>query len=176
MMTTNYKKHSILLFISAQDFNEQEYLVISNSLTKAGIKIFVVSDSSFLCIGSNGLKVKNDVQLYNVHVNNFGGLILVGGVGTRNYWDNKQLQLIAQKFSKSRKVVGAICSAPIILAKAGLLSGAATCYPDDMKDLEREGIKYENSPVVSHNKIITGRDPSSADEFVKTFLHELTGN
>jgi protease I len=176
MMTANYKNRSVLLFLPATDFNEQEYLIISNSLKKVGIKIFVVSDSGFLCIGSNGMKVKNDVQLYNVHENNFGGLIIVGGKGTRNYWNNKTLQLIAQRFARNKRIIGAICSAPIILAKAGLITSAATCYPDDAKELEREGISFKSSSVVSENKIVTGQDPVSSLEFVRTFLDELSKN
>ena len=174
-MTSNHKNRSVLLFLPATDFTEQEYLIISDALTKAGIKIFIASDSNFLCIGSNGLKVKNDIQLYNVHESNFGGLIIVGGKGTRNYWDNKTLQLIAQKFVKNKKTVGAICSAPIILAKAGLIT-KATCYVDDIKALECEGVQFQNDPVVSENKIITGRDPVSSCEFAKTFLYELSKN
>lgn len=176
MMTINYKNRSVLLFLPANDFNEQEYLIIANSLTKAGIKIFIVSDASSLCIGSNGLKVKNDIQLYNVHESNFGGLIIVGGKGTRNYWNNESLQSIAKKFVQSKKTVGAICSAPIILAKAGLIKSAATCYNDDIKELEREGVQFKNSSVYSENKIVTGKDPVSSDEFIKTFLYELSKN
>jgi protease I len=176
MMTTNYKNRSVLLFLPATDFNEQEYLLISDQLVKAGVKTFIVSDSSFLCLGSSGMKVKNDVQLYNVHESNFGGFIIVGGKGTRNYWNNKTLQLIAQRFVKSKKTVGAICSAPIILARAGLIKSAATCYTDDIKELECEGISFKNSAVVSENRIITGRDPASSCEFVKAFLYELSKN
>ncbi len=176
MMTNNYKNRSVLLFLPAIDFNEQEFLIVSNSLKNAGIKIFIVSDSASICIGSNGLKVKNEIQLYNVHENNFGGIIIIGGKGTRNYWNNQSLHSIAKKFVQNKKPVGAICSAPIILAKAGLIKSAATCYNDDIKELEREGVQYKDFPVYSENKIITGKDPVSSDEFIKTFLYELSKN
>lgn len=176
-MTNNYKaKNSILLFLPATNFNEQEYIIINNALGKAGYKTFVVSDSSFLCIGSNGLKVKNDILLYNVHENNFAGFIIIGGKGTRNYWDNKNLHLISTKFVKNKKAVGAICSAPIILAKAGLITEAATCYPEDIKALESEGVIFKECKVVSSNKIVTGQDPASSDEFINAFLSQLTKN
>ena len=176
MITTNYKNQSVLLFLPATDFNEQEYLIVSDSLEKTGVKTFIVSDSNFLCVGSNGLKVKNDVQLYNVHESNFGGFIIIGGKGTRNYWNNKPLQLIAQRFAKNKKPIGAICSAPIVLAKAGLIEKAATCYPDDIKELEREGVQFKNCPVISEKKIVTGQDPASSNEFIKAFLYELSQN
>ena len=166
-------KQSVLLILPSHNFNEVEYLLITNALERADIKIFIASDSSSLCIGSNGLKVKNDVQLYNIHESNFGGLILVGGSGMREYWNNKSIQSAAQKFAKNKKPVGAICSAPIILARAGILSECATCYPDDRPELERQGVIYKNDSVVKIKNVITAQDPSSTVEFIKTFLYEL---
>ncbi|KAF0150566.1 MAG: intracellular protease PfpI family [Ignavibacteria bacterium] len=169
-----HKKRSVLLFLPSQNFNEHEFLIISNSLEAAGYKIFIVSDSSFLCIGSNGLKIKNDVLLFNARESNFAGFIIIGGSGTRNYWSNSSLQNLAKKFASKNKPVGAICSAPIVLAKAGLLSENATCFPDDKKALEREGVEFKNMPVVKINKIVTGQDPASSTEFINTFLFELS--
>lgn len=167
-------KKSVLLILPAQNFNEQEFLIILNALEAAQIKVFIASDAYALCVGSNGLKVKNDVQLYNVHETNFGGLIIIGGNGVRDYFNNSQVQSIVKKFAASRKPVAAICGAPIIFAKAGVLTGTATCHIDYKKDLEREGIEYKDLPVVVNKNIITGQCPSSAPEFVKIFLHELS--
>jgi protease I len=169
-------KQSVLLILPAKDFNEQEYLIILNALERAPVKVFIASDAYALCSGSNGLKVKNDIQFYNIHESNFNGVIFIGGNGVREYWNNRQLQTIAKKFHNSRKPVGAICGAPIILAKAGIVSECATCYPDDRKELEREGIEYKDSPVVINNNVITAKDPSSASDFIKIFLYELTKN
>jgi len=167
---------SVLLVLPALNFNEEEYLIITYCLERENIKIFIVSDANTICKGENGLKVKNDVQFYNIHESNFGGLILVGGSGMRNYWDNSAVQLTAKQFIKNKKPVGAICSAPIILARAGLLSGCATCYPDDKNELELNKISYSDDTVVVDKNIITARDPSSTNEFMKAFLYELTKN
>ncbi len=166
-------KKSVLLILPSQNFNEEEYLIILNALERAGVQVFIASDAHSLCVGSNGLKVKNDIQFYNIHESNFNGVIFIGGSGMRNYWGNVQLQLTAQKFAKSKKPVGAICSAPVLLAKAGIISECATCYPDDKPELERQGIQYKNEAVVTKKNIITAQDPASAPEFVKSFLYEL---
>lgn len=163
----------MLLILPAQDFNEQEYLIITNALERAGIKIFIASDANTLCVGSGGLKVKNDIQFYNIHESNFGGIIFIGGKGTRNYWNNPRLHSTAQNFVKKRKLVGAICSAPVILAKAGLITECATCYEEDKKELEKEGVEYKDTPVVINKNIITAQNPAAAPEFIKLFLHEL---
>lgn len=172
-MNTYHNKNSVLIFLPANGFNEQEYLTVSNQLLKAGYKIFIVSDSNFICVGSNGLKVKNDVSLYNVHHQNFVGFILIGGSGVRNYWNNKQLQFISKNFFESKKIIGAICAAPIVLAKAGLIKEKATCFIDDKKELEREGIEYQNANVFVENNIITAQNPQSSCEFISTFLSLL---
>ena len=91
----------------------------------------------------------------------------------RKYWDNPLVQSTAHKFAKNKKVIGAICSAPIILAKAGLLTGCSTCYPDDKSALEKEGINYKDVPVAVQKNIITAQNPAAAAEFIKTFLYEL---
>ncbi|MDP2037287.1 MAG: DJ-1/PfpI family protein [Ignavibacteria bacterium] len=174
MISQQHKNNSVLLFLPAQNFNEHEFLIVSNSLDVAGYKAFIVSDSSFLCVGSNGLKVKNDVQLFNAHESNFAGFIIIGGSGTRNYWNNLSLQNIAKKFALNKKPVGALCCAPVILAKAGLLTEPATCFIDDKTALEREGVEFVNSQVVTNRKIVTGQDPASSSEFVNTFIHELS--
>jgi protease I len=167
---------SVLLILPAQNFNEEEYLIITHSLEREDINIFIASDANSLCKGENGLKVKNDIQFYNIHECNFGGLILVGGSGMRNYWNNPIIQITAKKFIENKKPVGAICSAPIILARAGLLSGCATCYPDDKNELELNNISYSDSAVVINKNIITARDPSASNEFMKAFLYELAKN
>jgi protease I len=167
---------SVLLVLPALNFNEEEYLIITHSLERENINIFIVSDTNSLCKGENGLRVKNDIQFYNIHESNFGGLILVGGSGMRNYWNNTTVQLTAKQFIKNKKPVGAICSAPIILARAGLLSGCATCYPDDKNELELNKINYSDSAVVITKNIITAKDPSSTNEFMKAFLYELAKN
>lgn len=166
----------VLLVLPSQNFNEEEYLIITHSLEKENIKIFIVSDAISLCKGENGLKVKNDIQFYNIHESNFSGLILVGGSGMRNYWNNPIVQLTAKQFIKSKKPVGAICSAPIILARAGLLTGCATCYPDDKNEFELNQINYKDDAVVINKNIITAKDPSATSEFMKAFLYELAKN
>ena len=161
------------MVLPAFEFNEQEYSIISNGLKKAEKRIFIASDAQSLCTGSNGLKVKNDIQFYNIHENNFSGIIFIGGKGVLKYWDNKNLHTVIHKFYKQKKLIGAICSAVIIPAKAKIDFSSATCFPDSKSDLEKEGITYKDEPVVVSGNVITGRDPLAADNFIKMFLYEL---
>ena len=164
---------SVLLILPAKDFNEQEFLIVKDILERSQIKVFIASDSTSLCTGTDGLKVKNDVQFYNIHDSNFRAIIFIGGKGVKNYWDNLGLRRIVKKFHSSQKPIGAICSAVLIPAKAGIIPGKATCWPEDKTELQKEGIEFIDEPVSVNKNIITGRDPQAAAEFAKVFLHKL---
>lgn len=167
-------KSSILLVLAARDFNEEEFLVIRSTLERENFKIFIASDAHTLCVGTRGMKVRADVSFYNMRESNFNAVVIVGGKGIKSYWNNIDLHNLVNDFNKSNKVIGAICSSPVILSRAGLLSGKeATCYPDDKKELERDGAVYIDKPVVFRKNIITARDVSSAHDFSITFSGRL---
>jgi putative intracellular protease/amidase len=167
-------KKSILLILPALDFNEQEYLTINNTLIKNNFKVFIASDAHSICVGKNGLKVKNDISFFNMREANFSALLFIGGHGVKTYWDNIQLHNLAKKFMRAKKIIGTICSATVIVAKAGLLNEInATCFPDDKKQLEREGAVYLDNPVVVSKKFITAQGPASAQDFINIVINEL---
>ena len=167
-------KKPILLFLTSTEFNDEEYLTIRANFEKNGFSINIASDAANLCLSSKGLRVKADILLYNIHAKNFASLVLIGGSGMRNYWSNILLQKVARGFFDSGIPVGAICSAPVLLANAGLLKGIeAVCFPSDRKVLEKSGTTYVDKPVVKSGKIITGRDPQSALDFSWTVLNIL---
>ncbi len=165
---------SILLILSAKDFNEEEYLTVRNVLYKHGCLIFIASDASGLCTGSSGLKVKADVSFYNANPANFEALIIIGGSGIRNYASNESLRKIVGKFYNSGKILAAICAAPLILANAGILKRAeATCYFEYKSEMEKSGCIYSAKEIVKSGSIITAQNPANAKdfaEFIAAFL------
>jgi len=165
-------KNSFLIFLPKKEFNEEEFTVVKKRLLKAGKQVFITSDDHFVCSGSKGMKVKSDTSFYNVNVNNFSGIILIGGTGSRNYWKNEPLHKIIRKFSDANKIIGAICSSPITLAKAGVLQNKkATCFSEDKLELINSGIDYQDRNVVADGNIVTGNDSHSALQFAEAVLH-----
>ena len=172
-MTT--AQRSILLILPADNFNEQEFLTVKTVLCRKNFNIFIASDAHTLCIGSDGLRVRADVNLYNMHVQNFAAVVYIGGEGVRNYWNNLMLQKIASDFNKANKIVAAICSAPVILAKAGVLSEReVTCYPADKKEIEKTNLIYKDQPVIVCGNIITAQSPETSSEFVNMIVSHLS--
>jgi len=165
-------QNSFLIFLSKKDFNEEEFTIVRKRLLKAGKQVFITSDDHSVCSGSKGMKVKSDTNFYNVNVNNFGAFILIGGTGSRNYWKNESLHKIVKKFFDANKVMAAICSSPIILAKAGILQNKkATCYSEDKMELINSGIDYQDKNVVVDGNVITADNSRSALQFAEAVLH-----
>ena len=165
-------QNSFLIFLPKKDFNEEEFTIIKKRLLKAGKQVFITSDDHFVCSGSKGMKVKSDTSFYNVNVNNFSSLILIGGTGSRAYWKNEALQKIIKKFFDAKKVIAAICSSPIALAKAGILQNKkATCYSEDKMELINAGIDYQDRNIVVDGNIVTANDSRSALQFAEAILH-----
>ena len=165
-------KNSILIFLPKKDFNEEEYNIVRARLLKARKQVFITSDDHLVCSGSKGMKVKSDTSFYNVNVNNFSSLILIGGSGSRNYWKNESLHKIIKKFFEAKKVIAAICSSPVILANAGILQDKkATCFSEDKMELINAGIDYQDRNVVVDEHIVTANDSKSALQFSEAVLH-----
>jgi protease I len=167
-------QNSILIFLSATNFSEEEYLNIKKVLLKAGKRIFITSDSYSVCSGKNGLKVKADTDFYNVNDKNFSAVVLIGGKGSKDYWDNESLHKMVRDFQSAGKIVAAICSAPIILARAGVLAKiAATCWHEDKQELINLGIEYKDRSIVAENSVVTADGPRSAVQFAETVLNMI---
>lgn len=75
---------------------------------------------------------------------------------------------------EDEKLVTAICAGPIVLEKAGILSGKnATSYPgfgDEMASA-----KYQNDRVVVDENIITARGPAIATDFALEIVKKIYG-
>jgi protease I len=168
-------KKSILIFLPSLHFSGREFFTIKRILEENNINTFIASDSSFLCISETGQKVKADVSLFNIHENNFSGIVFIGGSGAKNYWDNSLLHKIAVRFNKSKKIIGAICSAPIILARAGILNGiTSTCFYENRMELINNGIDYKDMPVILKGNIITADGPNSSKFFTESIVDLLS--
>jgi len=165
---------SILFILPKKNFNEVEFLTTKRLLEKGGCSIFIASDANSFCEGKNGLKVKNDVSLFNINENNFGGIVFIGGSGVKEYWNNQFLHKITKKFFEKKKITAAICSAPVILAKAGILKNvAATCYPDDKAELIKAGAEFKDENVIVRKNIITAKNAQASEEFAEAILAKL---
>jgi len=162
------------MVIAFENFRDEEYLIPRDILEKNDYKIVVASGEKGIAKGMLGSKVKVDITLEEVKVDDYDGVIFVGGNGASEYFDNPTALKIATEFYQKGKIVGGICIAPVILGNAGILKGKkATCWPSDGKKLKEKGAIYTGKNVEIDGSIITGNGPSAADEFGRNYLKLL---
>jgi len=105
--------------------------------------------------------------------------LFIGGSGAQEYIGDENCYRVARETVKAGKILGAICIAPAILAKAGVLEGKkSTVWSSAMdrsavKILESSGAKYLAEPVVVDGKIVTASGPIAAKKFAEKIIEIL---
>jgi protease I len=167
-----------LIIIAPNDFQDIEFLHTKEEIEKANIKIIIASTKKETSTGMQGTSVKVDLDLKQVNVKDYDAIIFIGGLGAGPFYRNKKaLSIIKEAYSSGIKIC-AICVAPLILAKAGILKGKrATVYNMNIKELEQilkdEGAIYTGKQVEVDGNIITADGPFSARKFGRTIAKEL---
>lgn len=166
----------IALIIAFRDFRDEEYFIPKQILEKAGAEIITCSISLGKAIGKLGGETEVNILIEDLKVADYDTILFIGGPGAFKYLENETCHQIAREIIEEDKVLGAICVAPVILAKAGVLKGKkATVWSSAMdksavKILEDSGAVYQSDSVVTDGKIITATGPSAAEEFAETVI------
>ena len=168
----------VLIVIAPQKFRDEEFNVPAAALQKAGIGYDIASNSRGLCTGMLGAKVNATLSFEEVDPKSYDGIIIVGGGGAQTYlWDDDLLGEIVKYLHASARVVAAICLAPVVLARAGILNGKKATYfnsPGSFREMKAGGAVLVDKAVVSDSRIVTANGPAAAAEFAETFIRTLT--
>jgi protease I len=165
---------SILIVIAPENFRDEEFKEPNELFTKSGAKISIASTDTLPAKGMLGMIVKPDIRFEQVVVDSFDVLIVVGGTGCKSLWDNKMLHSIVGKFNEANKTIAAICIAPVVLARAGILKDIeVTAFPSVKDDINKCGGCFLETEIAVCNNIITGSGPKAAKAFAETILSEI---
>lgn len=163
----------IYLFL-AEGFEEIEALCPLDILRRAGadIKTVSVCESPYVT-GAHGITVKADISASELDLEALDAVLLPGGMpGTLNLDASEAVHAAIDRAVGENKLIAAICAAPMILGKKGLLRGKrAICYPGFEKYLEDAVIARER--VVKDGNIITAAGMGVAHEFGLEVLRTL---
>lgn len=165
----------ICIFL-AEGFEETEAITVIDVLRRGGVVVDTVSTGKILQVaGRSGIEISANFTYDKYNVSNCDGIILPGGMpGTENLFSNTRLCEEVKSFYKEGKLVAAICAAPIILGRLGILNGKrACCYPGCEEELTG-AIVEENSFSVDGN-IITSRGIGTAIPFALALIEYLVG-
>lgn len=169
-----YMVVSIVMIIASSNFRDEEYQKPRELFEKAGAVVTVASSALNVTRGVLGLEVKPDMLIEKINVGEFDAVVFVGGGGAQEYFDNKTAHKIAQETIKQSKVLSAICIAPAILARAGVLKDKrVTCFESVRGEVAKGGGKYTGSSVEIDGNIITANGPLSAEMFAKAIIEAI---
>jgi 4-methyl-5(b-hydroxyethyl)-thiazole monophosphate biosynthesis len=124
---------------------------------------------------SHGVRVLADHLFKQVNFDDYDGLVIPGGMpGTTNLGAHAGVcEQLKAAYDKG-KLVAAICAAPTVLGKIGILQGKrAICYPSMEDGLTGATVTME--PVVVDGNVITSRGMGTAIDFGLAILRYFEG-
>jgi len=104
-------------------------------------------------------------------------VVLPGGQpGTNNLMGDQRIIKLVQEMHQQDNYVAAICAAPMVLGKAGVLQGkSATSYPGCLDSMGLSEVNYLEDAVVVDGKVITSRGPGTAMDFALKLIEIMAG-
>lgn len=166
----------MVYILLAPGFEEAEALVPADLLRRAGVETALVSVTGEPVPGSHGVTVTADTDLDGADLSRAEMIVLPGGgPGHKNLGAEPRVERLVREAADRGLWVAAICAAPTLLGRWGLLEGKqAVCYPGMEEGLAGAKVRAA-SGVVRDGKIITGRAAGSAFDFGLALVEALAG-
>ncbi len=158
-----------------EGFEEIEAITVEDLLRRGGVHVNTVAIGTSLTVtGAHGIPVVAD-SLLDDGVKEADGHVLPGGMpGTENLLLSAELKELMKREARRGALIAAICAAPSVLGRWGLLEGKkATCYPGFEKFLDKASI--QNTEVVVDGRTVTSRGAGTAMEFGLALVEQLSG-
>lgn len=165
----------MILILLCDGFEEIEALTPLDLMRRANLPVKTVGVTSKIAVGAHGIPVVCDLSPSEVKLEEVSAVILPGGMpGASNLDGSEFTDLALDAVIRNGGRIGAICAAPFILGKRGLLNGKkATCYPGFEKYLE--GATVTGESVVTDGNITTARGMGVALAFAKELVGLMCG-
>ena len=160
--------------ILAEGFEEIEALTPVDVLRRANVVCDMIGLTDQKVTGSHAIPVLAD-KVFDGDLSAYEMIVLPGGLpGAHHLRDHEGLIAALQKEAAAGKYVAAICAAPSLLGKLGLLKGKeAISYPGFEENLL--GAKISDKTVVKSGNIITAKAPGVAIPFALKIVETLKG-
>ncbi len=160
----------------ADGFEEIEALTTVDVLKRAGLEVEMVSVMPNVTVtGAHGIPVVCDKVMADADFTDAEMVVLPGGMpGASTLGKCEELSRLLLRFAEQQKPIAAICAAPMVPGRLGILKGRkATCYPGFEQCLE--GAECTSVPVMLDGNILTGKGPGAAMAFALAAVELLCG-
>ncbi len=164
----------MIIMLLAEGFEEIEALATLDILRRNGKEVFTVSVNSSTVVGAHGISVIADLSKDELDLSRATHLILPGGMpGVTNLNGSEFVHSAINEVLARGGKIGAICAAPLILGRLGLLNGReATCFPGFEEELK--GAVLSPLGVVTDGNITTAKSYKESFEFAERLSVEFT--
>lgn len=161
-------------------FEEAEALVTADVLRRADVPVTLAGIGGSTVTGSHGITVQADLPVERVTLRAEDMMVLPGGMGGVDSIEHSAaaMDLVREAAEDPELWLAAICAAPTLLARAGLLPAGApcVCYPGMEGALSAAGaVPSMDRPAVTCGRLITGKGPGAAFDFGLALVEALAG-
>ena len=156
-------------------FEPVEAITPVDMMRRAGLEVNTIAlGDEFLVKGSRDIPVEADDLFCNTDFSDAEMLVLPGGPGPPALGCHKGLCSLLKEFASAGKPVAAICAAPSVLGKLGILDGRkATVYPGCGDGIK--GVEFTGRFVERDGNIITAIGPAASFQFGAAIIELLCG-
>lgn len=165
---------SILVPI-ANGTEEMEAVIIIDMLRRAGLDVVVAGDGDMVTC-SRGIRIVPDISIDDINDDDmYDAIIMPGGSqGASSFASNHALAHIVTRHRSAKRLIGAICAAPVVLHEYGLLrsTNVITSHPTYADMLSPYA--YTTERVADDGGIVTSRGAGTAFEFALVLIRKLT--
>jgi len=169
-------KKSVLVVL-AQGCEELEAVTCVDLLRRANVKVITAGLDRNPVVASRKTTLIPDTTLDEAMKRSFDMIVLPGGLpGADNLAGDPRVIDLLKKMARDDKFTCAICAAPTVLAKAGILSGKrATGFPGTLDKMNLPNVTCTGEAVVRDGMVITSRGPGTAMDFALVLIETLVG-
>jgi len=165
-----------IVVLPPEKFRDEEFFETKKALEAEKIGLVVASRTTGKITGMLGgeAEATKDLGAAKSALENSDLIVFIGGAGTMKYFEDETVMDLIRTAVRQRKLVGAICLAPSLLARAGVLKGRrATVWASEGKTLAAKGAFWVKEPVVVDGRFVTGNGPKAAADFGRALVKWL---
>ena len=159
----------------AEGCEDLETVTIIDLLRRAGIEVVAAGLAQGPVTASRGVRILPDMTLDEALQLEFDMVALPGGLpGSDHLAADERITELLRRMNESGRFVGAVCAAPKVLARAGVLEGLkATAYPGVLQAEVHPDITGE--AVTRDGTVITSRSAGTTMDFALEIIETLAG-
>lgn len=160
----------------ATGFEEIEAVAPVDLMRRAKIDVQFVGLGGEIIRGRSGIELRADIRIEEIRLEEMEMLVIPGGGGVEHIGADASAVNAIQYAYAHQKYIAAICAAPTLLGKLGMLVGVkAVCYPGMEGGMT--GARWAGDvKIVRDGRFIFGQAPGSAIDFGLKLIEVLKGD